>query len=269
METWDVVIIGGGILGTSTAFWLSDQYDSRILVLEKEQDVAEHTSRRNTGVIHRPFYLDPKSRRIFARSAQTAYGMWKKYARERNLPFSPVGTFEVAVTPDQAPRVKKYYGWGLENGMGEDELELLTPEQVKQYEPHVHCFGAVWSKTDTAVDYKQFTRSLRRDAEQRGALFKTGTRVRAIKPSKDGLDVHISPGETVNARFLINCAGGNSIHVAHMMGVGMEYADLNFRGEYWTIRKDMYDLAHHNIYTIPKHPELPFLDPHWIIREDG
>src|SRR5215470_19882633 len=112
MEPWDVVIVGGGILGTSVSYWLGNQYEGRIAVLEREQNVAVHTSFRNTGVIHRPFYLDPKSRRVFARSAQTAYGMWKQYARERNLPFSPIGTFEVAVTLDQASRVKKYYGWG-------------------------------------------------------------------------------------------------------------------------------------------------------------
>ena len=269
MDQWDVAIIGGGILGTSTAFWLADQYDARIVLLEKERDVAEHTSRRNTGVIHRPFYLDPKSRRIFARSAQAAYGMWKQYAQARGLPFKPVGTFEVAVTPDQTSRVKKYYNWGLENGMQPDELELLTAEEVKKYEPHVHCYGAVWSKTDTAVDYRTFTRSLRRDAEQRGAVFRTGTMVKSIKPTTDGINIHTSNDDNVKTRFLINCAGGNSLNVAHMLGVGMQYTDLNFRGEYWTIRKDQYHLANHNIYTIPKHPELPFLDPHWIIRADG
>jgi len=269
MDHWDIAIIGGGILGTSTAFWLADQYDARIVLLEKERDVAEHTSRRNTGVIHRPFYLDPKSRRIFARSAQTAYGMWKQYAQAKGLPFKPVGTFEVAVTPDQTGRVKKYYSWGLENGMQPDELELLTAEEVKKYEPHVHCYGAVWSKTDTAVDYRTFTRSLRRDAEQRGAVFRTGTMVKSIKPTTDGINIHTTNDDNVKTRFLINCAGGNSLNVAHMLGVGMEYSDLNFRGEYWTIRKDQYHLANHNIYTIPKHPELPFLDPHWIIRADG
>ncbi len=269
MDTWDVAIIGGGILGTSTAFWLSDQYDGRILVLEKERTVAEHTSWRNTGVVHRPFYLDPKARRIFARSSQIAYGMWKAYAPMKRLPFSPVGTIEVAVSPDQTPRVKKYYGWGLENGMQEEELQLMTPEDVKRVEPHVHCYGAIWSKTDTAVDYRLFTNSLRQDAEQRGAVFRTGARVTSIRRSSDGLDIHVANGDTVRTRYMINCAGGNSLHVAHMLGVGREYNDLNFRGEYWTIRGDMYHLANHNIYTIPKHPELPFLDPHWIVRANG
>jgi len=74
-KPWDVVVVGGGILGTSVAYWLADQYSGSVAVLEKEPQVAVHTSSRNTGVVHRPFYLDPKARRVFARSAQTAYGM--------------------------------------------------------------------------------------------------------------------------------------------------------------------------------------------------
>src|SRR5206468_253114 len=74
MEPWDVTIVGGGVLGTSIAYWLAQQYDGRIAVLEKEVDVAAHTSRRNTGVVHRPFYLDPVGRKVFARCAQVAYG---------------------------------------------------------------------------------------------------------------------------------------------------------------------------------------------------
>ncbi|TMI27432.1 FAD-dependent oxidoreductase [Candidatus Bathyarchaeota archaeon] len=96
LEPWDVTIIGGGILGTSLSYWLANQYEGRVAVIEKEQQVAVHTSKRNTGVIHRPFYLDPVNRRVFARASQAAYGMWKSYAKERGLPWSPVTTFEVA-----------------------------------------------------------------------------------------------------------------------------------------------------------------------------
>ncbi len=270
MEPWDVVVIGGGILGTSIAYWLGNQFDGRIAVVEKEGNVAVHTSHRNTGVIHRPFYLDPKARRVFARSSQAAYGMWKSYAKDRNLPWSPVGTFEVATRPDDVKRLEKYYDWGLENGMGEDELELLTSEQVRQYEPRVRCQGAIWSKTDTGVDYQLFTRSLMRDAEQVGVKFLLGFDAKSITVGADLLTINNHHGgEAVMARFLINCAGGNSMCVAHMLGVGREYTDLNFRGEYWEVGEEWAGLATRNIYTVARHPELPFLDPHWIVRADG
>ncbi len=269
-EPWDLAVIGGGILGTSVSYWLANQYQGRIAVIEKEQDVAVHTSRRNTGVVHRPFYLDPVKRRVFARSAQAAYGMWKTYAKERSLPWQPVTTLEVATRPEDLKRVEKYYHWGLENGMQEDELEVLTAEGVRKLEPHVRGYGAIWSKTDTAVDYHAFTKSLKQDAESEGVKFITAFNVESIKIAKDLLEIHPdNKGEPVRTRFLINCAGGSSMRIAHLQGVGTQYCDLNFRGEYWEIGKDWTYLATRNIYTVARHPELPFLDPHWIVREDG
>jgi L-2-hydroxyglutarate oxidase len=290
MEPWDVAIVGGGILGTSIAYWLAKHYEGRIAVLEKEAGVAEHTSRRNTGVVHRPFYLDPVGRKVFARSAQVAYGMWKAYAAERRLPWVPVSTFEVATREADVARLEKYLQWGLANGMREDELSLLTPEDVHRYEPNIRCHGAIWSKTDTAVDYHAFTQSLQEDAEAAGAKFLLGTEVGSIQVAGDLLEVHFAEpdggradrnlsrrtskragvgDEPLRTRFLINCAGGKSIDLAHRMGVALDYTDLHFRGEYWEIDPAHHDLSSRNIYTVPRHPDLPFLDPHWIIRADG
>lgn len=290
MEPWDVTVVGGGILGTSFAYWLADRYDGRIAVLEKEVDVAEHTSRRNTGVVHRPFYLDPVQRRVFARCAQVAYGMWKSYAGARRLPWLQVSTFEVATREEGVSRLEKYRQWGLANGMGEDELALLTSSEVRQQEPNVRCFGAIWSKTDTAVDYRAFTQSVREDAEAAGAKFLLGREVAAVEVAGDFLEIRLAdPGprrvfvdargripvrvgrstEPLRTRFLINCAGGNSIALAHRLGVGREYTDVHFRGEYWEIEPAHQFLSSRNIYTVPRHPELPFLDPHWIVRVDG
>ncbi|HZY94766.1 MAG TPA: FAD-dependent oxidoreductase [Candidatus Bathyarchaeia archaeon] len=270
MEPRDVTVIGGGILGTCVSYWLANQYEGRIAVIEKEHDVAIHTSRRNTGVVHRPFYLDPVKRRIFARCSQAAYSMWKTYAKQRRLPWAPVTTLEVATRPEDVKRVEKYHHWGLENGMGEDELELLTGTQVRELEPHVRSHGAIWSKTDTAVDYAAFTRSIRQDAEAEGVKFVTGFEVESINRRQGMLEITAKNGqEPLQTSFLINCAGGNSIHIAHMLKLGMEYCDLNFRGEYWEIGKEWTHLASRNIYTVAQHPELPFLDPHWIVRADG
>ncbi len=265
-----MLVIGGGILGTSVSYWLGNQYQGKIGVVEKESDVAVHTSRRNTGVVHRPFYLDPVKRRIFARCSQTAYGMWKTYAKQRRLPWAPVTTLEVAKRPEDVERVAKYYHWGIENGMGEDELELLDPRGVRKLEPHVQSHGAILSKTDTSVDYHAFTKSIRQDSENENVKFITGFEVEKISLQQDTVKLYPkNGGEILETRFLINCAGGNSIHIAHMLDLGLEYCDLNFRGEYWEIGKEWANLANRNIYTVAQHPELPFLDPHWIVRANG
>ena len=85
--TFDIAIIGGGILGTALAHRLSVSYSGvRVVVLEKEYDVAQHTSKRNTGVLHRPFYLDPIHKKKFAQCAQDSYGWWKDYAQKKGCP---------------------------------------------------------------------------------------------------------------------------------------------------------------------------------------
>src|SRR5437870_11537605 len=192
MEPWDVTIVGGGILGTSFAYWLATRYEGRIAVLEKEPQVALHTSRRNTGVVHRPFYLDPVGRKVFARSSQIAYGMWRAYAASRGLPWVPVGTFEIATREDRVSHLETYRKWGLANGMGEDELSLLTEGEVRALEPNVRCHGAIWSKTDTSVDYQAFTQAVREDAERAGAKFLMGANVASVTPTDDTIEVRLA-----------------------------------------------------------------------------
>src|SRR5881296_2350499 len=132
MDTWDVAVVGGGILGTSLGYWLAARYDGRIAVIEREKTVAEHTSRRNTGVIHRPFYLHPTKRKVFARAAQVSYGLWKKYAAEKHLPFAEVGTYEVALEDSQMGTLDAYVGWAAENGMAPGEVEVFGGPEMRR-----------------------------------------------------------------------------------------------------------------------------------------
>ncbi len=270
MDPWDVAIVGGGILGTSVAYWLARRYNGRFAVLEKEPDVAMHASRRNTGVIHRPFYLNPKTAKVFARAAGISYHLWKKYAAQRGLPWAEVGTYEVALDDQGMDHLRAYVGYAAENGMEPSEVELLEGNEMAQREPNVRCEGALFSRTDTAVDYHAFTESLRADAEALGVRFLTGADARSTAATDSGVDVRLNGAdETVHARYLIGCAGGSAIDLAHAMGVAREYTDMHFRGEYWTVNAREADLARHNVYSVPRHTDLPFLDPHWVIRADG
>src|SRR3990170_1075045 len=153
----DVAIVGGGILGTCVAYWLAARYDGRIVVLERERDVAMHTSRRNTGVVHRPFYLNPQKARRFARAAQVSYGLWKSYAAAKRLPWRDVGTWKVAGDEKGVSLLGTYATWAVENGMDASEVELLDGRQVSEREPNLTCEGALLVKTDTVVSYAAFT----------------------------------------------------------------------------------------------------------------
>ncbi len=270
MEPWDVTIVGGGILGTSVSYWLAARYDGRFAVLEREPAVAEHASRRNTGVVHRPFYLHPTKAKVFARAAAISYHLWKKYAAEKRLPWSEVGTYEVALDEDGRVVLDAYMDYAPENGMAPSEVELLDGREMARREPNVRCEGALLSKMDTAVDYHAFTEALKADAEALGVRFLTGAGARSVTAT--GADLRIGLNgtkEPIRARYLIGCAGGEAIDLAHAMGVGLEYTDMHFRGEYWSIHERAADLVRRNVYSVPRHGDLPFLDPHWIVRANG
>ena len=267
---FDVAIVGGGILGATVAYWLSTLYHGeRIAVIERERAVAQHTSGRNTGVIHRPFYLDPGTRRRAARAAQAAYSLWKSFAVKKRLPWNEVGTIELALDEYQLAALERYQRYAAANGMDAHEVELLTADQVKTIEPHVHCLGALWCKTDTAVDFGSLTAHLAAEAQANGVQFVMADGVDRIEERGDALVLRCASGRRLSARFLINGGGGHAIDIAHGMGVAGGYTDLHFRGDYWVVDPAHAGLASRNIYTVPVHGEFPFLDPHWIVRWNG
>ena len=266
------MVVGAGILGVTIAYWLSSLYDCEILLVDREAGVARHTSSRNTGVIHRPFYLNPQAKKTFARSAELSYHLWRDLAGLYDLPWNPVGTLEAAIVEEDVPILEKYMRWGRENGVKETELELLDSRSVKSLEPEVECVAALHSKSDTSVDFGRFTDCLFQLALKEGVSFQGGLQVQDVKRGHESLDVALSGGgqsASVECRLLINAAGGGSLDIAHMMGLAGEYSTLNFRGEYWAVDEPFASKVGRNVYTPPRHPKFPFLDPHFVVRSDG
>jgi len=268
----DILVVGAGILGVTTAYWLSSLYDCRILLVDREGGVARHTSSRNTGVIHRPFYLNPETKKTFALSAMLSYPLWHDLANAYSLPWEPVGTLEVALREDDVPLLEKYVRWGADNGMEKTELELLDARSVKSVEPEVQCRAALHSKTDVSVDFGKFTACVHRLALNEGLSFQGGLQVSSLKAGGAALDASFLSNEQlagVRCNLLINTAGGASVDIAHMMGLASEYSTLNFRGEYWVVDEPFASRIGRNVYSLPRHPRFPFLDPHFIVRSDG
>ena len=176
---------------------------------------------------------------------------------------------EVALDEAQCVRLKKYKEWSLRNGMEDVEVRLLSSGEACEIEPNVKCMGALLCATDTAVDFGMFTRALKDDAVRAGVEFQMGKRVRRVREATDDIDVECDDGKIVHAGYIVNCAGGGALAVAHMMGAAVEYADLNFRGEYLTVEGESARVASRNIYSVPRHSEFPFLDPHYVVRADG
>lgn len=264
----DVAIIGGGILGTSIAYFLSQVTTHKILVLDQASQVGFHTSSRNTGKVHAPFLYDPEKKKIFAKAAKAGFEMWETYSKQKNLLFKKDGVLEVALDESGIKRLEKYMSWGEQNGLEKDDIVLLDGTDVKKQEPEVLCQKAIFCKKDASVDYGILTKNIMEDAKQNGTTFFLDTRAESIHEKKDFLEIKTNHG-MIQTDFLINASGGMSIDIAHQMNVRPDLTDIHFRGEYWQAESEYQNLTKTSVYSVPKHPEYPFLDPHWIVRSDG
>ncbi|MDG6901913.1 MAG: FAD-dependent oxidoreductase [Nitrososphaerota archaeon] len=269
---FDIIVVGAGVLGVTIAYWISSLYDCRIALIDQASTAGVHTSSRNTGVVHRPFYLDPRRKRMFARTSLVSHRMWGQLAKDADLPWKPVGTINVAVEEREVGTLEKYRAWGVENGMDEGELDLLDGAGVHSLEPEVRCRAGLLSKTDVSVDFGSFTRLLCNLVASKGVRFCGGRRVLSVKRNGDGVELQLQSGAgrtTAKCRLLVNAAGGGALEIAHALGLGRNYAALNFRGEYWVVDEPFASRVASNIYRPPKFPQYPFLDPHFVVRADG
>ncbi|HEX9846592.1 MAG TPA: FAD-dependent oxidoreductase [Candidatus Nitrosotenuis sp.] len=268
MQKFDFAIIGGGILGTTTSYWLSSLYDARVCVIEKD-GIASHASSKNTGVVHSPFYLDPQKRKTIAKAALASHGLWKDFALAKNISWKQCGTIEVALDEKQHKTLEKYDKWGKENGISDNELELLDSTQVSKKEPNVRCYSGIYCSRDASTDYGALTNELSRVSEKQGTKLLLGHHVQDIKSKDDGIELGFDDGSNLECKFLINCAGGHSLDIAKKLGIAQDYSTLHFRGEYWIAQNQCANLVNTNIYSVAKFSNFPFLDPHWVKRANG
>ena len=269
MKNFDIAIIGGGILGTTISYWISNLYDSSVCVIDKEPDVAKHTSGRNTGVVHTPFYLDPEKKKIFAKSAYLSRNLWKTLAIQTQSPWMEIGTIEVAIDELQHKTLEKYQKWGIENGVNEDSLLILDSNGLKQKEKNLECYSGLLCKDDVSTDYSKLTQEIKNISRQNSTEFIFQKTVKSFQQKNDSVQINFTDNSSIECKYIINCSGGNSLDIAKQFDLFESHSDLHFRGEYWIADSNYADIVKTNIYSVARHPEFPFLDPHWIKRANG
>ena len=269
-NNFDIIIIGGGILGISLSYFLSFLNKSRkIAVIEQEHNVAHHTSGRNTGKVHAPYLYNPEKKKLFANAAFHGYEMWKEYSKLQNLPFKEDGVIEVALDEKGIKILEKYLKWGKQNGLEEKDIELIDKTKLKKIEPEIKCEAALYAHRDGSTDYSILTNSIMKDSKKNGIDFLLEKKVTQIKKINDKWEITINEDHKIFTDFLINAAGGKAIDIAHNIEVAKNLTDVHFRGEYWKTPKKYHSLTKTSVYSVPEFPDYPFLDPHWIIRVDG
>ncbi|TXS55833.1 L-2-hydroxyglutarate oxidase [Streptomyces sp. t39] len=255
----DVLVIGGGIVGLSTAYALTRSAPgTRVTVLEKEAGPARHQTGRNSGVIHSGIYYRPGS--LKARFAVRGAAEMVKFCAEYGIDHRVTGKLIVATGRDELPRLHALVQRGRENGIPVRELGAA---QIGEYEPEVRGLAAIHVGTTGICDYRAVAAQLARAAD---ADVRYGEEVAAIDRRPWGVAVRTVAGTVVRARALVNCAGLHCDRVARLAGDDPKMRIVPFRGEYYDLARP--DLVRGLVYPVPD-PAFPFLGVHLTRGVDG
>jgi (S)-2-hydroxyglutarate dehydrogenase len=256
----DVLVIGGGIVGLSTAYAITRAAPgTRVTVLEKEPGPARHQTGRNSGVIHSGIYYRPGS--LKARYAVRGAAEMVKFCAEYGIAHAVTGKLIVATEREELPRLHALVQRGRENGI---PVRELGPAQITEYEPEVRGLAAIHVGTTGVCDYVGVARQLARAS---GAEIRYGARVvRVDRRPERGVAVLTAAGDVVRARVLVNCAGLHCDELARLTGDEPEVRIVPFRGEYYELARP--ELVRGLVYPVPD-PAFPFLGVHLTRGIDG
>jgi L-2-hydroxyglutarate oxidase len=262
--TADFIVIGGGIVGLSTAMALTTSHPgAAITVLEKESALASHQTGRNSGVIHSGAYYVPGS--LKAQYATTGSHEMYQFAADHGLPVDKCGKIIVAVDDTELGQLSKIEQRAKDNGL---EVIRLSAAEIAEREPNVQAVAALLIPITGIIDYTAVSLQYRTLAVAAGATVRTNARVVAIREQNDAVVVELQGGETLRTRVLVNCAGLQSDRIATMAGVKPPAQILPFRGEYFELTPERRGLVKHLVYPVPD-PSFPFLGVHFTRGIDG
>src|ERR1044072_4662136 len=265
---YDLTIVGGGIIGLATALQIGRTHPGlRLLLLEKEAQLARHQTGNNSGVIHSGLYYRPGS--LKARSCVTGRKELIAFCDENKIPYEICGKVVVAASDAELPRLEELHRRGIANGL--QNLEMIGPERLKELEPHTTGIKALHVPETGIVDYRKVAAAYAEGIRNAGGDIRLSQRVVGIL-NPPGEIVLQTSGCDYRTKNLINCCGLQSDIVAHMMGGKddgkEEHRIIPFRGEYYKLAPNREFLVRNLIYPLPD-PPFPFLGVHFTRRAKG
>lgn len=263
---WDVVIVGGGIVGAATLYKLQHRYPGfRILLLEKEKALADHQTGNNSGVIHSGIYYKPGSYK--ARNCVEGRRELVAFAKQHGVKHDICGKLIVATDAEELPRLEKIHSHGLANGI--EDMRRVGAEEIREIEPHCTGIAGIHVGCTGIIDFRGATGKMAELAlalqpESRVAL---GEAFLAIASVDSGVQVRTSKG-AYRARHAIFCGGLQSDRLAKADGAAVRERIVGFRGDYYELTEQGRHKVRHLIYPVPD-PRFPFLGVHFTRMTDG
>ncbi len=266
-KCYDYLVIGGGIVGLSTAWQLQQQQPgSKILLLEKEAQVARHQTGHNSGVIHAGVYYAPGS--LKAKFCREGVAATLQFCRDNDIHYEQCGKLLVATDAQESARMQALFERCQQNGI---DVQMLDAQQLHALEPNVRGVGAIRVPSTGIVDYRQVCGKMAERFQEMGGEVRLGTEVTGLQEEVDCIRVQTPDGE-IRSRFLIACSGLLADRTTRMLGIrpdnGRNFQIIPFRGEYYRLPPAHNKVVSHLIYPIPD-PDLPFLGVHLTRMIDG
>lgn len=253
---FDLVVIGGGIVGIATALSYQVRYpDTKVLVLEKEAALARHQTGNNSGVIHAGVYYAPGS--LKAQLCRKGAVMVKEFCQSAGIEYEECGKLIVATNPVEIARLKDLRERAVANGI---PYEDVNGNQLRLREPLIKGLEALFFPESAIVDYGLVTRRMADRITARGGEIRLNARVTAIRESADSVTVECN-GKAISAGRLVVCGGAQADRLARMAGLKTNFRIVPFRGEYYQVDPALRPKINHLIYPVPD-PDLPFLGIH-------
>lgn len=263
MKPCDVAVIGGGIIGLASADRLLQTCPRlRLVVLEKEADIACHQSGRNSGVLHSGIYYRPGS--LKARNCRAGKEAMEAFCRREGVPYEICGKVIVATSPRQRPTLDLLLERGRANGV---KCRLIGPEELRELEPHAAGVAAIHVPEAGIVDFRAVCRALARRIARGQGEVRTGAKVVRLERFRGEWIITTTGGE-YRARFLVNCAGLYCDQIMRLAGLQPPVRIVPFRGEFYELVPQARHLCRNLIYPVPD-PDLPFLGVHFTRMIDG
>jgi L-2-hydroxyglutarate oxidase len=260
----DIVIIGAGIVGLSTGYNLKLMSpDLKVLIIEKENEIAKHQTGNNSGVIHSGIYYKPGS--LKAENCKGGYVALIDFCEKHDVKHEICGKIIVATDKSEVPLLGDIYERGIENGLS--NLKRISSTEIREVEPHCQGLSGLWVPQAGIIDYKEVSQKyLELFLCLEGELV-LNTKVLAIE-DKGKITNIVTDKEAYTSKWIVNCAGLYSDKVAKMTDSKVDVQILPFRGEYYTLKEEKKHLVKNLIYPVPN-PNFPFLGVHFTRMING
>ena len=263
-ECHDVILVGGGIVGLSTAMEFSRRFPRlRLLLLEKEARLAAHQSGRNSGVIHSGIYYRPGSMK--AKTCVQGSREMVEFCRQHGIPCQVSGKVIVATSDEECLRLEDLLKRGEANGIS--GLRLLDRNGLREIEPHCGGLRALHVPSAGITDYAEVSKKFAKVFAENGGQVRLLTKVTGFLRQGAQIVVETTRG-SFGARYVVNCAGLYSDVITRMAGDTSEVRIAPFRGEYYELVREREHLVRSLIYPVPD-PRFPFLGVHFTRRVKG